>query len=270
VIFVPSPKSGDCTDRSALPPGLVLTHGCQSYTNRSFGVRSKRSRPRAAATAGAVTQEVVAPVRVLAYVRVSSEEQSDSRAGLEAQRTAIEAECARRGWKVVEVVEDAGYSAKDLKRPGVRAALEELERGRADGLVVAKLDRLSRSMLDFTAVMAKAQKEGWALVALDCAVDTTTPAGEAMAHVLATFAQFERRLIGQRTKEALAMKKRQGVRLGRPATISPKLARRIRAMRRRGLTLQAICDRLNEESVPTPRGGALWRPTSLRAVLGRR
>ena len=73
---------------------------------------------------------------------------------------------------------------------------------RADGLVVSKLDRLSRSMLDFTAVMAKAQKQGWALVALDCAVDTTTPAGEAMAHVLATFAQFERRLIGQRTREA--------------------------------------------------------------------
>jgi DNA invertase Pin-like site-specific DNA recombinase len=65
--------------------------------------------------------------------------------------------------------------------------------------VVAKLDRLSRSMLDFTAVMAQAQKQGWALVALDCAVDTTTPAGEAMANVLATFAQFERRLIGQRT-----------------------------------------------------------------------
>ena len=60
---------------------------------------------------------------------------------------------------------------------------------RADGLVVAKLDRLSRSMLDFAAVMAKAQKQGWALVALDCAVDTTTPAGEAMAHVLATFAR---------------------------------------------------------------------------------
>src|SRR5678809_870361 len=142
------------------------------------------------------------PMRVLAYVRVSTEEQADSRAGLEAQRGAIRRECERRGWQIVEVIEDAGYSAKDLKRPGVRAALEQLERKRADGLVVAKLDRLSRSMLDFTSVMAKAQKEGWALLALDCAVDTTTPAGEAMAHVLATFAQFERRLIGQRTREA--------------------------------------------------------------------
>jgi len=209
-------------------------------------------------------------VRVLAYVRVSTEEQADSRAGLEAQRGAIQRECQRRGWQIVDVVEDAGYSAKDLRRPGVRAALDELERGRADGLVVAKLDRLSRSMLDFTAVMAKAQKEGWALVALDCAVDTTTPAGEAMAHVLATFAQFERRLIGQRTREALAVKRKEGVRLGRPQSISPKLARRIRSMRSRGMTLQAISDKLNAEQVPTPRGGSIWRPTSLRSVLAGR
>jgi hypothetical protein len=62
-------------------------------------------------------------------------------------------------------------------------------------------------MLDFAALMATAQKQSWALVALDCAVDTSTPAGEAMAHVLATFGQFERRLIGQRTREALAAKK---------------------------------------------------------------
>jgi DNA invertase Pin-like site-specific DNA recombinase len=206
-------------------------------------------------------------MRVLAYVRVSTEEQSDSRAGLEAQRAAIQRECERRGWQIVHVIEDAGYSAKDLKRPGVHAALEQLERKEADGLVVSKLDRLSRSMVDFTAVMAKAQKQGWALVALDCALDTTTPAGEAMAHVLATFAQFERRLIGERTREALAMKKKQGVRLGRPQSIPPRLARRIRSMRSRGLTLQAICDQLNEESLPTPRGGKAWRPTSLRAVL---
>src|SRR5438045_492422 len=121
-------------------------------------------------------------------------------------------------------------------------------------------------MLDFTAVMAKAQKQGWALIALDC-VDTTTPAGEAMAHVLATFAQFERRLIGQRTREALAVKKKQGVRLGRPQAIPPRLARRIRTMRNNGMTLAAICDKLNREGVATPHGGSVWRPTSLRAVL---
>jgi nitrite reductase/ring-hydroxylating ferredoxin subunit len=90
--------------------------------------------------------------------------------------------------------------------PGVRAALEALEAGSASALVVAKLDRLSRSMLDFAKVMAAAQRQSWALVALDVAVDTTTPAGEAKANVMATYAQFERRLIGQRTREALAVK----------------------------------------------------------------
>src|SRR4051794_11762003 len=107
----------------------------------------------AAALRSVLGTQGVAPMQVLAYVRVSSEEQADSGAGLEAQRAAIRSECGRRGWEVVEVIEDAGYSAKDLRRPGVRAALEELERGRADALVVAKLDRLSRSMLDFTSVM---------------------------------------------------------------------------------------------------------------------
>lgn len=238
-----------------------------TYTKRSFRVTSnQKMTPRGCNRRGRDTGGV-APMRVLAYVRVSSEEQADSGAGLEAQRAAIQRECERRGWQIIEVIEDAGFSAKDLKRPGVRAALDQLARKQADGLVVAKLDRLSRSMLDFTAVMAKAQKEGWALVALDCAVDTTTPAGEAMAHVLATFAQFERRLIGQRTREALAVKKQQGVRLGRPQSIQPRLARRIRTMRSRGLTLQAICDKLNAGEIPTPHGGSEWRPTSLRAVL---
>jgi DNA invertase Pin-like site-specific DNA recombinase len=80
-----------------------------------------------------------------------------------------------------------------LRRPGIQEALRALEAGEAKALVVAKLDRLSRSMLDFAALMATAQRQSWALVALDCAVDTSTPAGEAMAHVLAAFGQFDRR-----------------------------------------------------------------------------
>ena len=149
-------------------------------------------------------------------------------------------------------------------------ALRALEAGKASALVVAKLDRLSRSMLDFSKLMAKATREHWALVALDVAVDTSTPSGEAMANMLATFAQFERRLISQRTREALAVKKAQGIRLGRPPSIPAQLARRIVRMRAQGMTLQAICDRLNADGVPTARGGSLWRPTSLRAVLSMR
>src|SRR5438552_16337088 len=173
-------------------------------------------------------------MRVLGYVRVSTDEQSSSGAGLEAQRQAILAECERRGWQLVDVIEDAGFSAKDLKRPGVQEALRVLQSGDASALVVAKLDRLSRSMLDFTGVMAKAQKQGWALVALDCAVDTTTPAGEAMANMLATVAQLERRLILQRTREALALKRAEGKRLGRPPTLPSSVVRRSQRRRKWG------------------------------------
>ncbi len=101
------------------------------------------------------------------------------------------AECERRGWHLVELIEDAGFSAKNMKRPGVEEALRVLKAGEASALVVAKLDRLSRSMIDFTALMGTAQRQSWALVALDCAVDTSTPTGEAMANMLATFAQSD-------------------------------------------------------------------------------
>jgi DNA invertase Pin-like site-specific DNA recombinase len=205
-------------------------------------------------------------MRVIAYARVSTEEQGLSGAGMEAQRAAILAECERRGWALVESFEDVG-AGENLKRPGVQAALDALSRGEASALVVAKLDRLSRSMLDFAGVMASAQKQSWALVALDCAVDTTTPAGEAMANVMAVFAQLERRLIGQRTREALAVKRAAGIRLGRPTDVAPELAQRIRAERASGATLRRIAQTLNEDGVPTPRGGSLWRPSSLEGVL---
>jgi Resolvase, N terminal domain/Recombinase len=133
----------------------------------------------------------------------------------------------------------------------------------------AKLDRLSRSLVDFAALLAEARAGSWNLVALDSGW-TSRPSGEFLANIMASAAQWERRLIGLRTKEALAVRRREGVRLGRPATITPRLARRIRSLRTRGHTLQAISDRLNAEGVPTPRGGASWRPSSLRAVLARR
>jgi DNA invertase Pin-like site-specific DNA recombinase len=206
-------------------------------------------------------------MRALGYTRVSTTEQADSRAGLEAQRQAIASECKRRGWELVDVIEDAGYSAKDMKRPGVQAALEVLRSGEASAIVVAKLDRLSRSMLDFSRIMNRAQQESWALVALDLAVDSSTPAGEAMAHMLATFAQFERRLIGQRTREALAQKKAQGVRLGRPRKVPAGVRNRIKRRRQKGATLSAIADELNRQKVPTAHGGARWHASTVRAVL---
>lgn len=206
-------------------------------------------------------------MQVIGYARVSTDEQGQSGAGVEVQRNAIRTECERRDWRLVRLAEDIGYSAKDLRRPAIQEALESLRARQADALVVAKLDRLSRSMLDFTAVMSKAQKQGWAVVALDCAVDTTTPAGEAMANVLATFAQFERRLIGQRTKDALAAKRAAGVRLGRPRELPASVVQRIARERADGGSLRAIAERLNGDEIPTAHGGTRWHASTVRAVL---
>jgi DNA invertase Pin-like site-specific DNA recombinase len=208
---------------------------------------------------------------VVGYTRVSTEEQADSGLGLAAQRTAIEAECTRRGWSLTVIHEDAGISGKTVaKRPGLAAALDDVESGRAGGVVVAKLDRLSRSLKDFADLMARAQARGWYLVACDLGIDLSSPSGEFMAGVMASAAQWERRLISQRTKDALAIKRAQGARLGRPSVLPEEVTERIFAARGAGEGWSAIARDLNIEKVPTAHGGAKWHPSTVRAVaLGR-
>ncbi|MEZ0494627.1 recombinase family protein [Kineococcus sp. TBRC 1896] len=205
------------------------------------------------------------PPRALGYLRVSTEEQASSGAGLAAQRAALEAEAQRRGWDL-ELVEDAGYSAKNLNRPALTEALTRLDAHRADVLMVTKLDRLSRSVHDFTGLLDRAQRRGWSLVCLDLGVDTTTPAGELQAHVVASMAHYERRLIGQRTKDALAAKKAAGVRLGRPQSLPLEVVRRVVAARDGGATWQSIADALVADGVPTARGGTTWRVSTVQSV----
>jgi DNA invertase Pin-like site-specific DNA recombinase len=171
-------------------------------------------------------------------------------------------------WHLVEVIEDGGCSGKSLRRPDIAAALDALGHKRADTLVVAKLDRLSRSMLDFAALMDRATRERWALVALGLGVDTTTPSGEAMANVTATFAQLERRLIAQRTRDALAQKRLAGVRLGRPRVLPTEVLRRIVTERSAGRTLAAIADGLTTDGTPTAQGGRRWYPSTVHKTLG--
>ena len=207
-------------------------------------------------------------VRAVAYLRVSTAEQADSGAGLDAQRATVEREAQQRGWELVAVEVEAGASAKTLiGRPALDAALEAVKSGRADVLVVAKLDRLSRSVADFATLLDRAQGEGWGLVALDLGVDTTTPAGELVANVMAAVAQWERRTIGQRTREGLAAKRASGVRLGRPPVLPVDVVQWVVQERAKGRTLQVIADGLTVDAVPTARGGAVWRTSTVSALL---
>lgn len=205
--------------------------------------------------------------QVIGYTRVSTEEQTVSGLGLADQKAAIEREAERRGWGNVEYVSDEGFSAKNLARPAIASALDALTRGHASVLVVSKLDRLSRSLLDFATLMDRARREGWQLVVLDLAIDTTTPSGQLMANVMASFAEYERQLIGQRTSAALQQKKLQGARLGRPRTLAVSVVGRIVDMREEGKSTPAIANQLNLEAVPTARGGARWYPSTVAAVL---
>lgn len=218
-----------------------------------------------AATVPSNGRAATAALRVLGYVRVSTDEQADSGAGLAAQRAAIEAEAARRGW-TIEFLEDAGRSAKDLRRPGIESALARLAAGEADALCVSKLDRLSRSTLDFARLIEQAQREGWALVALDSPVDMSSAYGEAMASIQATFAQLERRLISERTKAALAAKRAAGVRLGRPPAGSATTRRRARKLRASGMKLHEVVAALEAEGHTAPTGGRLHLTTVARMV----
>jgi DNA invertase Pin-like site-specific DNA recombinase len=211
--------------------------------------------------------EVLNP-RVIGYVRVSTEEQAVSDAGLEAQRGAIRLECERRNWVLLAIHEDAGLSGKSFAgRPALREALALLRTGTANVLCVAKLDRLSRSLLDVAELLKRSEVQGWRFLALDVFVDTTVPHGALVAHILASFAEYERKLIGQRTKDALAVKRANGVRLGRPPTISAELLSRIRHQREQGATLQALAHGLNDDGVPTLQGGKQWYPATVRRVL---
>lgn len=214
------------------------------------------------------SQPSASPGSVVAYLRVSTEEQADSGAGLGAQRAAIESAASQRGWDILAWHVDAGASGKSMNgRPELANALDAVRRGRAAGLVVAKLDRLSRSVLDFAGLMADANKRGWNIVALDLGIDLSTPAGKLVAGMMANVAEWERDVISQRTKDGLAAKKAEGVRLGRRSTLPDAVVTCIVNARAAGKGYSAIARALNGDGVPTGQGGSRWYPSTVQKVL---
>jgi DNA invertase Pin-like site-specific DNA recombinase len=168
---------------------------------------------------------------------------------------------------LLEVARDEGHSGKSLDRPALHGALQRIAAGEAGGLVVAKLDRASRSVVDFGRLLEWFDAADATLVALDLGMDTSTSSGRLVANVMASVAEWERSVIGERTRDALAARKAQGLPISRPSVDGP-LAKRIHALRAGGATYQAIADTLNTENVPTLRGAAAWRVSSVQAATG--
>ena len=207
-------------------------------------------------------------MKVYGYMRVSTEEQGDSRAGLEAQESAIRAEVERRGWDLVDLRFDVASGKSTRRRDRLGETLRDLAARNADALVVAKLDRLSRSVLDFAGIMETAASEGWSVTVLDLGVDTTTTNGKLIANIMIALAQWERELIGDRTKTALAAVKARGTHVGRKSGVSIETLRLIRALRSSGLSWQKVADALTSEGVPTGQGGA-WHAATVRRIAMR-
>ena len=205
---------------------------------------------------------------VITYTRVSTTEQADSGLGLAAQARHIDNALTARGWTAEASLTDEGVSGSvsPEKRPQLAEALRMLAAGEASTLVVAKLDRATRSVADLCHLLDLSDRQGWDFIALDLGIDTSTPMGRAMAQMAGVFSELERKMIGQRTADALHALKAEGRRLGRPIDLEAETRQRIADERSEGKSLRAIAEALTADRVPTARGGK-WHASTVKAVL---
>lgn len=204
-----------------------------------------------------------AALRIIGYVRVSTDKQD---IGPEVQIGELEAEARRMGYELHIVREDAASAATVAKRPLMVQALADLKAGKYHGLMVSKLDRLSRNMEDGTRLLGDSQRQGWRIICLDLGVDTATIMGAGMYNMALNFAEIERKFIGKRTKDAMA-KLGETKHLGRKRQLPAETVERIRAERAGGASMAKIAAGLNEDDVATSQGGAKWYPSTVKAVL---
>jgi DNA invertase Pin-like site-specific DNA recombinase len=214
-------------------------------------------------------------VRAVGYARLSKPKRNEDGTvnqdpySIEVQRQAIKRAAEYNGWDLLDVHVDNGKTGAHTRRSGLQDALSVLGGGEADMLVIAKYDRLSRDHLDFGTLLKTAEKQGWYVSVLDQKIDTTTAMGWYMASQMALSAELERRLISERTRDALALRKANGAQLGWPSTISPQLRRRIVRLHRNGHSASAIARRLSADGIPTPTGKATWHHSVIVDLLRR-
>jgi site-specific DNA recombinase len=225
-------------------------------------------------------------MRAVGYIRVSSEEQASEGVSLDAQRAKVQGYADLYGLELVAIEVDAGVSAKTLDRPALARALAMLDRDEADGLVIAKLDRLSRSVGDWDHLIADyfGERAGKKLWSVADSIDTRTAAGRLVLNVLMSVAQWEREAIGERTRDALQHKIRQGERCGKVRfghDLGPDGVRLIdnpaeqeglillRELAAEGRSLRSIARELTRRGIPTKEGRPRWDHSSVKRILAR-
>jgi len=215
--------------------------------------------------------------KAIGYIRVSTQKQADEGVSLDAQRAKIEAWCLTNDYELAGIHCDEGISGTKSNRDGLLAAMAEAGKGTA--LVVYSLSRLTRSTKDLLAFTEQLDHQGADLISLTEKIDTTTAAGKMVFRMLGVLNEFERDQVSERTKEALAHKKannqvynhtpygfkRHGMDLI-PCAKEGKILTRIDAWRNQGKSLRAIARQLNEQGVPSKRGGQ-WYASAVRSVI---
>ena len=215
--------------------------------------------------------------KVIGYVRVSTDKQAEEGVSLDAQRAKIQAYAVALDLDLVAIVEDAGISAKSLDRPGLRLALAMLDKGKAEALLVVKLDRLTRSVRDLGDLVEKYFATRCSLLSLSDSIDTRTAAGRLVLNVLVSVAQWEREATGERTRDAMAHKASKGEFIGGHAPYGKRVdedgklvdveaeqavLRVVERLRGAGLSLRGIAAELDSAGIRS-RAGRVFDPKQI-------
>jgi len=225
------------------------------------------------------------PMRVIAYCRVSTTDQAENGISLEAQQGRMQAYAALYGLMIVEMIVDT-ESAKSLHRPGLQRALALLRAGEAEGLLIVRLDRLTRSIADWQDLIDAyfGERGGKQLLSVNDSIDTRTAAGRLVLNIITSISQWEREIVSERTREALRHKISRGERCGRIrfgfnlADDGVSLVENpgeqqaltlMRDLRAAGRTLREIAAELTRRNIPTKGGKVLWKHQTVAQILGR-
>lgn len=217
--------------------------------------------------------------KIIGYVRVSTLEQREEGISLEAQQHKINAYCTVKDWLLTEVIIDDGISAKNLNRPGIEILISKVYAKEIKTVVVCKLDRLTRSVADLNKLLELFNKYDVALVSLAESLDATTATGRLMMNLLASVSQWEREIIGERTKEAISFLKEQEKIYSRPVfgyienngvmekdLEDEKTLKLIKELKKQGCSYRKIAGELNYREVKTKRSGR-WHANTIRRIL---
>ena len=220
-------------------------------------------------------------MKAIGYVRVSTDKQAERGVSLEAQAEKIRAMAVVHGTELAEIIVDGGESAKSLNRPGMARLLTMIDGGVVKTVIIAKLDRLTRSVKDLCTLLERFERRGVALVSVAESLDTGSAAGRLVLNIMTAVSQWEREAIGERTRDAMRHKRSNGERVGnipygyRLAADGKHLEAdpgeqavlaEIRRLRGTGVTLRGIAAALNQQALRTRRGTA-WRLESVARAL---